>query len=321
MLYSVTHTTRHLYQSPVLQSINELRLTPRSFCPSTPTTGAPGTPLLPGQQLREINILIEPEPASWQGRKDYFGNEVTTVALYEPHRRLVIEARSMVEVQPVSPPAASGIPGSPAASAAGVVSWEDAREIVAAPPDEETLAAVEYVFDSPFVSGSPELARFAQPTFTPGRPLVEALGELSHRIHSEFRYQPNSTSIEMPLLEVLRNRQGVCQDFAHVMIGTLRSLRLPARYASGYLRSSPGVQGAEASHAWVSVYVPGSGWLSYDPTNDMMPSDGHVTLAWGRDYGDVTPVKGVAIGGGAHSVEVAVRVTPIGVTEPGSVLK
>ena len=294
MLYSVTHTTRHLYQSPVSQSLNELRLTPRSS---------------PGQQLREINILIEPEPASWQGRKDYFGNEVTTVAVYEPHRRFVVEARSMVEVQPVPPPASSSL------------SWEEAREMVAAPPDEETLAATEYVFDSPFVSGSPELALFAEPSFTPGRPLVEVLRELSHRIHSEFRYRPNSTSIEMPLLEILRNRQGVCQDYAHIMIGALRALRLPARYTSGYLRSSPGIQGAEASHAWVSAYVPGSGWLSYDPTNDVMPSDGHVTLAWGRDYGDVTPVKGVAIGGGAHSVEVAVRVTPIGVTEPGSVLK
>ncbi len=308
MLYSVTHVTRHLYHSPVSQSINELRLTPRSLPhPGKPTEGLPGT--LAGQQLREINMLIEPEPASWQGRKDYFGNEVTTVALYEPHRRLVIEARSMVEVLPMAPPASSGI------------SWEDARDSVAAPTDEETLAAVEYVFDSPFVSGSPELARFAQPSFTPGRSLVEALGELSQRIHGEFRYQPDSTSIEMPLLEVLRNRQGVCQDFAHVMIGALRSLRLPARYTSGYLRSSPGLHGAEASHAWVSAYVPGSGWLSFDPTNDLMPSDGHVTLAWGRDYGDVTPLKGVAIGGGAHSVEVAVRVTPIGVTEPGSVLR
>ena len=294
MLYSVTHTTRHLYQAPVSQSINELRLTPRT---------------LPGQQLREIKIVIEPEPSGWQGRKDYFGNEVTTVAVYEPHRRLVIEARSMVEVQPMPAPVSSAI------------TWEEARDLMVSPADEETFAAVEYVFDSPFVFGSPELAHFARPTFTPGRPLVEALGELSHRIHSEFRYQPDSTSIEMPLLEVLRNREGVCQDFAHIMIGALRSLRLPARYTSGYLRSSPGIQGAEASHAWVSAYVPGSGWLSYDPTNDVMPSDGHVTLACGRDYGDVTPVKGVALGGGAHSVEVAVRVTPIRVTEPGSVLK
>ena len=163
----------------------------------------------------------------------------------------------------------------------------------------------------PSSAAAPELAEFARPTFTPRRPLVEALKELSHRIYSEFRYQPKSTSIKTPLLEVLRNRQGVCQDFAHVMIGALRSLRLAARYTSGYLRSSPGNQGAEASHAWVSAFVPGSGWLSFDPTNDVMPSDGHVTLAWGRDYGDVTPVSGIAVGGGSHSVEVEVSVRAI----------
>jgi len=306
MIYSVTHATRHLYQSPVTNSLNELRLTPRSL-PQQAKDGLAGGPS--GQQLREINIVIEPEPANWQGRKDYFGNEVTTVAVYEPHRRLMIEARSMVEVQPALQPVSSG------------ASWEEARDMVASQSNDETIAAVEYIFDSPFVLSGAELAQFAQPTFTPGRPLVAALGELSHRIHSEFKYQPNSTSIEMPLLEVLRNRQGVCQDFAHVMIGALRSLRLPARYTSGYLRSSPGIQGAEASHAWVSAYVPGCGWLNYDPTNDVVPSEGHVTLAWGRDYGDVTPVKGVALGGGAHSIEVEVRVTPIGVTGPGPVVR
>jgi transglutaminase-like putative cysteine protease len=284
MIYSATHVTRHIYQSPVLQSLNELYLTPRS---------------LPGQQVQEVNICIDPEPATWQRRKDYFGNEVITVAVYEPHRRFLIEARSVVEVQAPSPGAVSSIP------------WEEARDRIASQPDDESLAAIEFVFDSPFVAGGAELAEFARPTFTPRRPLVEALQELSHRIYSEFKYKPDSTSIEMPLLEVLRNRQGVCQDFAHVMIGALRSLRLAARYTSGYLRSSPGSHGAEASHAWVSAFVPGSGWLSFDPTNDVMPTDGHLTLAWGRDYGDVTPVKGVAVGGGSHSVEVEVRVKPM----------
>ena len=285
MIYSATHITRHLYQSPVSQSLNELCLTPRS---------------LTGQQLREVNICIEPEPATWHRRKDYFGNEVITVGIYEPHSRFVIEARSVVEVEAPAPGVVSSIP------------WEDARDLIASQPDDESLAAIEFVFDSPFVAGGAELAEFARPTFTPRRPLAEALNELSHRIYSEFKYKPNSTSIKMPLLEVLRNRQGVCQDFAHVMIGALRSLSLPARYISGYLRSSPGNQGAEASHAWVSAFVPGSGWLSFDPTNDVVPSDGHLTLAWGRDYGDVTPVKGVAVGGGSHSVEVEVLVKPIG---------
>ncbi len=281
MIYSATHITRHIYQSPVSQSLNELRLTPRS---------------LPGQQVLEANICIEPEPATWQSRKDYFGNEVITVGVYEPHSRFVIEAKSVVEVE------------APSLDALSPMSWEQARDLIAAHPDDESLAALEFVYDSPFIAAADELAEYARPSFPPGRPLAEALLELSHRIYTEFKYKPNSTSIEMPLLEVLGNRQGVCQDFAHVMIGALRSLRLPARYTSGYLRSSPGSHGAEASHAWVAAFVPGSGWLSYDPTNDVMPTDRHLTLAWGRDYGDVTPVKGVAVGGGSHSVEVEVMV-------------
>jgi transglutaminase-like putative cysteine protease len=283
MIYSATHITRHIYQSPVSQALNELRLTPRS---------------LPGQQLREINLRIQPEPSAWYRRKDYFGNEAITVAVYEPHQIFSIEAESLVEVHP--PPAVQ-LPS---------ICWEDARERIAAQDDPESQEAIEFVFDSPFVSCAEELADFARPTFTPRRPLADALQELSHRIHSEFQYLPNSTSIEMPLLEVLRNRRGVCQDYAHVMIGALRSLRLAARYHSGYLRSAPGNQGSEASHAWVSAFVPGYGWLSFDPTNDVTPTDAHVIVAWGRDYGDVPPVKGVAVGGGKHRVEVEVSVVP-----------
>ena len=284
MIYSATHITRHIYQSPVAQSINELHLTPRT---------------LPRQKVRDLHIRIEPAPATRQDWKDYYGNEVNTVAVYEPHRRFVIEARSIVEV--LAPP-----PSEPSS-----ISWEEARDRIGSQADDESLAALEFVFDSPFVAGAAELAEFARPTFTPGRPLAEALEELSHRIYTEFKYKPDSTSIRMPLIEVLRNRQGVCQDFAHVMIGALRSLRLAGRYISGYLRSSPGNQGAEASHAWVAAYVPGSGWLSFDPTNNVMPTDEHLVLAWGRDYGDVTPVKGVAVGGGSHRVEVEVTVKPV----------
>ena len=135
---------------------------------------------------------------------------------------------------------------------------------------------------------------------------------MTRRIHDEFNYQPKSTSIDTPLLDVLNTRQGVCQDFANIMIGALRSLRLAARYVSGYIRSGPRFQGAAASHAWVSVFDPRNGWLGFDPTNSMMTSDAHITLAWGRDYGDVTPLKGLTLGGGGQSVEVEVRVQPIG---------
>ena len=196
-------------------------------------------------------------------------------------------------------------------SRARSIPWEAIRDQIAQQPDPALLEAYEFVFDSPYVPWAPELADYARPSFAPGRPLVDAVTELSHRIHTEFRYQPQSTSIDMPLLEVLGNRRGVCQDFAHVMIGALRSLRLPARYVSGYLRSGAAYQGADASHAWVSVFLPVTGWLDFDPTNDLRPSDGHVTLGWGRDYGDVTPVKGIALGGGEQIVEVEVRVEPL----------
>ena len=288
MIYTASHITRHRYQSPVSQSLNELRLTPRT---------------LSGQRLRQIEFRVYPEPSGWQRRTDYFGNEVISAAVHESHDCLLIHSLSVVEVEP------------PPAEEFSSITWEEARDQVAAAADDESLEALEYVFDSRFVPTSAELAEYARPTFTPGRPLAEALQELSHRIHTEFKYQPDSTSIDMPLREVLRNRRGVCQDFAHVMIGALRSLRLPARYHSGYLRSNPRNLGAEASHAWLAAYVPGSGWLSFDPTNDVMPTDEHLIVAWGRDYGDVPPVKGVAVGGGHNRVEVEVRVQPL-ITTP-----
>ena len=191
------------------------------------------------------------------------------------------------------------------------ISWEEARELLAAPADAPTLEAYEFIFDSPFVAAAAKLAEYARPSLTPGRPLAEAARELSTRIFTDFRYKPKSTSIDMPLLDVFQLRRGVCQDFTHIMIGALRSCRLAARYVSGYLRSGANLQGAEASHAWLAVFIPGHGWLDLDPTNNAIPSDGHVTVAWGRDFGDVTPIKGVSLGGGKQTVEVAVSVRPV----------
>lgn len=283
MTYRATHVTRHIYEEPVAQSVNELRLTPRDYG---------------RQHVREFEVQVEPEPALWRTRKDWFGNEVTTFSIFEPHDRFTVTARSIVDVEP----ARVGV--------LPTLRWEEARDILSAGTDDAALEASEYIYDSPFIAATPDLAAFAKPVFEKGRPLVEALEDLSRKIHRDFEYAPKSTSIDMPLAEVLKNRRGVCQDFSHVMIGTLRSLRLAARYVSGYLRSGANYQGAEASHAWVAAFVPGAGWMHFDPTNDMVPSDGHVTLAWGRDYGDVTPVKGVTLGGGAQLVEVAVRVLP-----------
>ncbi len=178
-------------------------------------------------------------------------------------------------------------------------------------PSKECLEASEFVYESAYVPVSSDLAAYAGEVLGANRPLMDVVLDLSHRIHEDFKYEPLSTSIDVPLADVLRNRHGVCQDFAHVMIGALRSQRLAARYVSGYVRSGRDVQGAQASHAWVSVFFPEVGWLDFDPTNDVMPSESHVTLAWGRDYGDVTPVKGVTLGGRGQSVEVEVYVKPV----------
>lgn len=283
MIYQATHVTRYFYEQPVSQSLTESRLTPRTF---------------DGQRLHTSRIRVHPEPAVFEQRKDYFGNEVTMFAVLRSHGQLTTTATSVVEVTPHVQPVSD-------------IAWEAARDILARQPDVETLHAFEFVFASPLVPVGGDFLKYGRSVFTPGRPLLEAVLALSHKIHTEFKYQPKSTAIDTPLGDIIRNRKGVCQDFAHVMIAALRSLRLSARYVSGYLRSGANYQGAEASHAWVSVYVPGEGWASFDPTNDVVPTDGHVTLAWGRDFSDVTPLKGITLGGGGQSVEVEVQVRPM----------
>jgi len=284
MIYRITHSTRYLYSSPVAQCFSEARLIPRA---------------LPYQRVLKHSLGIKPPPAFRQDHHDYFGNGVSTFAVFEKHGRLETLASSVVEVAPRGLETAFSLP------------WEEVRDLLALPLDANSIAASEFIFDSPYISALAELREYARPTFTPRRPLLDAIEELGRRIHDEFKYQPKSTSIDTPLPEVLHNRQGVCQDFAHLMIGALRSLRLAARYVSGYIRSGPHFQGAAASHAWVSVFDPRNGWLDFDPTNNLRVSDAHITLAWGRDYGDVTPVKGLTLGGGGQTVEVEVRVQPL----------
>jgi transglutaminase-like putative cysteine protease len=281
--YQTTHTTTYLYDQSVAQSISEARLTPRSF---------------ERQRVLETHIAVQPDFATTETRTDYFGNQVTTIAVFGLHDRFIVTSTSVVE-EGIGP--ARELP---------VISWETVRDRLTVPREEESLAASEFIFESPYVSIVKSVAEFARISFTPGRPIVDAVRELNHRIHTEFIYKPESTSIEVPLQELMEKRHGVCQDFAHVMIGGIRSVGLAARYVSGYLRSGADVQGAEASHAWVSAWVPGAGWVDFDPTNDVMPGEGHVTVGWGRDFGDVTPVKGVALGGGGQTVEVEVHVVP-----------
>jgi transglutaminase-like putative cysteine protease len=297
-VYRVRHETVYRYDGSVVTSHNEARLLPRR---------------LSRQEVSRVELRIDPNPDTVQWHQDYFGNDVVFFTLHVPHECLAIRTDSEVELHPDPP-------FDPSASAP----WERVVEEVRASRGESALQAFEFAFDSPFVEASDELAAYARPSFPAGRRLAEGVLDLMHRIHADFTYDPGATTLDTSLPEVLRERRGVCQDFAHLMIGGLRSLGLPARYVSGYLRSrrAPGpgdaaasedaatLVGSEASHAWVSVWCPSLGWFDVDPTNDLVPSDRHVVLAWGRDYDDVSPVKGVTLGGGYHTVEVSVEVAP-----------
>jgi transglutaminase-like putative cysteine protease len=251
------------------------------------------------QRLIEHTLTIHPEPNSALDRKDYFGNNVTSFSIGSPHETLTIASSSVVEIGSEPPPDPCLTP-----------EWEQAREEARQGADAATFEAYQFVFESPRITLGTAFAEYAVASFTARRPLLEAALDLCHRVHTEFRYDRRATTVRTPLAEVLGSRRGVCQDFAHFTIACLRSLGLAARYVSGYLRSGGKSIGSEASHAWLSVYCPGSGWLDLDPTNDVMPSSGHVTLAWGRDYSDVTPVKGVALGGGEQVINVSVEVVP-----------
>jgi transglutaminase-like putative cysteine protease len=294
--YHVVHETRYRYAEEVVSSHNEAHLLPRT---------------LPRQSPRNVQLRVHPTPDSLRWHQDYFGNDVVFFNLQAPHRELTIRTQSDVGLDPA-----------PRLDPARSQAWEEVAAAARRARTPAALEAFEYVFDSPFVAASEALAAYARPSFTPGRPLAEALLDFSRRIHSEFRYDPEATTLETPVEDALRERHGVCQDYAHVMIGGLRSLGLPARYVSGYLKSRRTAQpeaadlvGSEASHAWVAAWCPKLGWIEVDPTNDLVPGDRHIVLGYGRDYDDVSPVKGVTLGGGSHTIEVAVEVTPI---EPAS---
>ena len=284
MTFRATHVTTYSYTDPVSICHNEVHLHPRGTA---------------RQSVQRSDLKVEPVPNYVHSHKDYFGNSVSYFAIHGAHTKLVVTAESIVDVHPFEPPIAELTP-----------EWEVVRDEVSLHESAETLDAFQYLFESPYVKTGPAFAEYAQLSFTEGRNFLDAAQDLCHRIFVEFKYDKDATSISTPSEQVLLERHGVCQDFAHVMIGCLRSLRLPARYVSGYLRSGPKMIGAEASHAWVSAYCSGFGWLDFDPTNDVMPSGSHLTVAWGRDYGDVSPVKGVAIGGGEQTISVAVGVVP-----------
>src|SRR5579862_5128440 len=290
MIYRIVHRTTYNYKHPVSVGSHVACLKPRS---------------LSEQQLTQSELHIVPSPAIISERIDYFGNHQYVFTIEEPHNELIVEARSQVILQddirdpnPQSPP------------------WEEVVKSLPADHSPEALEAYQFRFESPRIRVRPEFARYARQSFTPRRPFVEALLDLMTRIHGDFGFDRKVTTVRTPIEEVFRKKRGVCQDFAHIQIACLRSINLPARYVSGYLRThpppgQPRMVGADASHAWASAYCPGIGWIDVDPTNDVVPSTGHVTIAWGRDFGDVSPLHGLILGGGAHTLKVAVDLEAI----------
>jgi transglutaminase-like putative cysteine protease len=289
--YDITHRTAYAYGSEVSVSHHVARLTPRT---------------LSFQDCLENQISFEPHAAISTHHDDYYGNRTTFFSIAKPHRTLVISARSRVEV--ASREDLSGRSSLP---------WEAVRTGNVGGARNIAPEIREFVFPSPFVRRLPGLADYARDCFPAGRPLLEAVMELTGRIHQDFKFDPKATTVATPLEQVIKNRRGVCQDFAHIQIGCLRALDLPARYVSGYLETlaPPGkskLAGSDASHAWIQAFIPPIGWVDFDPTNNLIPSERHITVAWGRDFDDVSPVRGVIVGGGKHELSVAVDVIPLG---------
>jgi transglutaminase-like putative cysteine protease len=290
VIYDIRHKTTFTYEEVVSVSHHVLHLAPRQHV---------------RQRALESAMLIEPAPAVNSNGRDYFGNSVYYLTVQEPHERLVVDAHSRVEVSPM--PAALDLAAS--------TDWERVGELLGGVGDTALLNAYQFAFDSPYSVANDDVHDYALQSFTPGRPILDAAMDLTTRIYREFEYRGGVSDVSTPVRDVFLMRKGVCQDFAHLEIACLRSLGLAARYVSGYLLTHPPegkekLVGSDASHAWISVWSPSDGWVDFDPTNNVIPDVEHITVGWGRDYGDVSPINGFIVGGGAHQVAVAVDVKP-----------
>jgi transglutaminase-like putative cysteine protease len=291
--YHVRHDTLYRYDQPVGESRQLLRLTPRE---------------LPWQHCVAHRIEVVPEPGRVTDFRDSFGNAVRALHFESDHDTLAIRAESWVEITPRAPP-----------SLAASVPWETVRDTLAYDANRrmtpEALEASAFLFESSDVRIKRDFADYAAKNFAPGAPLLRAVDGLMRRIHREFTFDPEATEVSTPVTQVFAQRRGVCQDFAHFMISCVRSMGLAARYVSGYLLTQPPpgkrrLVGADATHAWVAVYCPPLGWVDFDPTNAVLPAREHITIGWGRDFSDVSPLRGVILGGGGHEPEIAVTVVP-----------
>lgn len=296
MLLQVTHETRYHYQ-PVVETAQHMAyLQPRTHL---------------AQNLMSHALTIAPQPAQRRSAIDIYGNDRCFFSLQSPHEELTVVARSLVSTHSVDRPIST-------------ITCAQQRNQFLYHAGGGFDPANEFVFVSPFVPRHPDFSAYAQPSFTPDRPVMDAAQDLMRRIHSDFTYQSQSTEINTPALEALAQRKGVCQDFAHIMLACLRAAGLPARYVSGYLLTTPPpgsakLVGSDASHAWVSVYLSdlpeGARWCDFDPTNNRWgwhsPGEDYITVATGRDFGDLSPLRGVIHGGARHTLQVAVTVESI----------
>jgi transglutaminase-like putative cysteine protease len=291
MIYRVKHVTTTLYADSVLLAHHLAHLTPRQT---------------PHQTCLKAQIRVTPGPSEIdENSQDCYGNPVTFFGVRDPHSTLTVQVTSKVEVRPRDLPDPASGP-----------LWQGIRQPLEDYHGAVLLDVADFCLDSPFVAVADPIRAYAAQSFVPGRSILSCVLDLNHRIRTDFKYDPTATTVSTPLLQVLSDRRGVCQDFAHLALACFRAMGLPARYVSGYLltRPPPGkpkLRGADASHAWVSVYLPEFGWTDLDPTNDCRPDQEHVVLSWGRDYDDVSPLRGVVLGGGEHRLKVGVDVEPV----------
>jgi transglutaminase-like putative cysteine protease len=291
LVYEISHTTTYDYADSVSVSHHLLRLAPRRTA---------------RQRCLSHELAIEPSPAASSAHCDYFGNTAHFIGVERPHTELVVKSRSRVAIGPSLVPEPTETPA-----------WEGVRARCRDDHSGQALEAHEFIYASPLVPAGADFTDYAAPSFAKHRPILDAVRELTRRIHADFKFDPTATTVTTPPQEVLKQRRGVCQDFAQFQIACLRSLGLPARYVSGYLETDPSpgqtkLRGADASHAWLSFYCPGHGWIDVDPTNNCFPSLRHVTIGWGRDYSDVAPIQGVLVGGQNQQSRVAVDVLACG---------
>lgn len=287
MKLDVSHKTVYRYSSAVVQSQHLVHMSPRA---------------VEGQVVRHHTVLVEPAPASRVEGIDAFGNRTIILEMELPHRELVLHARSTIETRKREH-----------LDLAGTTAWDRLDEHLLGDDGELDIEVAQFRCASRLTTANLDIAEYAAKSFPAGRPVLQGAFDLTRRIYTEFKFDATATDLSTPIVQVFRQRRGVCQDFSHLTLAALRALRIPARYVSGYILTHPPpgqakLRGTDASHAWISVWAPETGWVDFDPTNGLVVSDEHVTIAYGRDFEDISPISGVLLGGGEHTVSVAVDV-------------